>query len=140
MSGLTSKLALATLSLVAANVQAEDSDWEVDTSYLSYVESDNRVSVAKTMANLTRMQEGNKLVVNLVHDTMSGASPTGAVRSNDSAVTFTGVSGGSGFSAGNGSDYSLSTFEDTRVQAGFNLSPNQQGARDRLRCSCITGI
>ncbi|MEE9333736.1 MAG: DUF3570 domain-containing protein [Granulosicoccaceae bacterium] len=122
MSGLTSKLALATLTLVSANVQAEDSDWEVDTTYLSYVEADNRVSVAKSMANLTREQEGKKLSVNLVHDTMSGSSPTGAVRSSDSAVTFTGVSGGTGFSAGNGSDYSLSTFEDTRIQAGFNLS------------------
>ncbi len=122
MSGLKKKLALATLSLIATNVQAEDSDWEVDTSYLSYVEADDRVSVAKTMANLTREQEGRKLIVNLVHDTMSGASPTGAVRSSDSVVTFTGVSGGNGFAAANGADYSLSTFEDTRVQAGFNLS------------------
>ena len=122
MSGLTSKLALATLSLISANAQAQDADWEVDTTYLSYVEADDRVSVAKTMANLTRQQDGRKLIVNLVHDTMSGASPTGAVRSTDSAVTFTGVSGGSGFAAGGGSDYSLSTFEDTRIQAGANLS------------------
>ncbi len=127
MSGLTSKLALATLTLVATNAQAQDAEWDVDTTYLSYVEADDRVSVAKTMANLTRQEDGRKIIVNLVHDTMSGASPTGAVRSNNSAVTFTGVSGGSGFSAGNGSDYSLSTFEDTRIQAGANLS--QQTSR-----------
>lgn len=122
MSGLTSKLALATLALVTTNAQGEDADWEIDTSYLSYVESDDRVSVAKTMANLTRVQDNQELVVNLVHDTMSGASPTGAIRSSDSVATFTGVSGGSGFAAGSGSDYSLSQFEDTRVQAGFDLS------------------
>jgi hypothetical protein len=122
MSGFKNKLALATLSLVTANAQAEDPAWEVDTSYLSYVETNNRVSVAKSMANLTRIKNGNELVVNLVHDTMSGASPTGAVRSANSAVTFTGVSGGTGFAAGTASDYSLSTFEDTRIQAGFNLT------------------
>lgn len=122
MSGLKAKLALATLSLVSADALAEDPDWEVDTSYLSYVESDDRVSVSKAIANLTRLQGDNELVVNLVHDTMSGASPTGAIRSNDSVATFTGVSGGNGFTANNGSDYSLSTFEDTRVQAGFDLS------------------
>lgn len=122
MSGLKNKLALATLSLVTVNAQAEDPAWEVDTSYLSYVETNNRVSVAKSMANLTRVTEGNELVVSLVHDTMSGASPTGAVRSDNSVVTFTGVSGGAGFAAGGASDYSLSTFEDTRIQAGFNLT------------------
>jgi len=122
MSKLSNQLALASLALVSAHAQSEDTDWEVDTSYLSYVESDDRVSVAKTMANLTREQEGQKLVVNLVHDTMSGASPTGAVRNGGGAVTFTGVSGGSGFSAGTGADYSLSTFEDTRIQAGFDFA------------------
>lgn len=122
MSKLTSKLALATLSLVSANVQAQDAEWEVDTTYLSYVEANDRVAVSKSMANLKRTQNDNVLSVNLVHDTMSGASPTGAVRSNDTAVTFTGVSGGSGFSAGNNSDYSTSLFEDTRIQAGFNMS------------------
>lgn len=100
---------------------AADRPWEVDTSYLSYRESGERVLVSKTMANLTRRRDNGSVTVNLIHDTMSGASPTGAVRSSDSVATFTTASGAGGFSAGGASDYSLSTFEDTRVQAGLGI-------------------
>lgn len=128
--GLRHKLGLAACTLVAAggsaNVQSTNGPWQVDTSYLSYVEADNRVSVSKTLANLTRRNERSTLNINLVHDTMSGASPTGAIRSSDSAVTYTSASGGSGFSAGSGGDYSLSTFEDTRIQAGLGWEHEQR--------------
>lgn len=98
MGELRQKLSLAALALVSAGgpdvVRAEQSPWELDTSFLSYVEADDRVSVSKTLANLTRLQENGSVSVNLVHDTMSGASPTGAIRSSESAVTFTSASGG----------------------------------------------
>jgi len=130
MSSLCHKLGLAACTLVAAgansHAQTADSPWQVDTSYLSYVEADDRVSVSKTLANLTRRNEGGTLSVNLVHDTMSGASPTGAIRSSDSAVTYTSASGGAGFNAGSGSDYSLSSFEDTRIQAGLGWEKEQR--------------
>ncbi len=125
MSELRQKLSMAALALVSAGsadvTQAEQSPWELDTSYLSYIEADDRVSVSKTLANLTRKQENGSVSVNLVHDTMSGASPTGAIKSSDPAVTFTSASGGGGFNADTGGDYSKSYFEDTRVQAGVGL-------------------
>lgn len=129
---LKKKLGLAACALVATSgnttAQVADSDWEVDTSYLSYTESDNRVSVSKAIANLARQGESGSIAVNLVHDTMSGASPTGAIRSANSAVTYTGVSGSAGVSSANRGDYSKSQFEDTRIQAGFTFErDNQRG-------------
>ena len=119
------KLSVAACALISAsgsaNAQAQESPWQVDTSYLSYTEADDRVSVSKTLANLTRSTDTGSLNVNLVHDTMSGASPTGAIRSNDSAVTYTSASGGAGFNTGSSGDYSLSAFDDTRIQAGLGL-------------------
>ena len=99
MSGLCQRLSLAAVTLVssgaAENLQAQQSPWQIDTSYLSYVETDDRVSVSKALANLTRANENTSVNFSLVHDTMSGASPTGAIRSSDSAVTYTSASGGS---------------------------------------------
>lgn len=118
MSSLCKKLALATCTLITQSALAADGDWVADTSYLSYTESDDRVSVNKTLANLTRSLNDGSLSINIIHDTMSGASPTGAIRGNDASVTFTGASGGSGFSTSSGGDYSLSQFEDTRFQLG----------------------
>ena len=118
MSSIRKKLALATCSLIAQGAAAAQSDWVIDTSYLSYVEANDRVAVKKTLVDLTRELDDGSLSVSLVHDTMSGASPTGAIRSQNSAVTFTGASGGSGFAAQGEGDYSLSQFDDTRIQAG----------------------
>ena len=129
MSKLQQNLRLAACSLIAAvgssDTLAVEAPWQVDTSYLSYTEADERVSVSKTLANLSRISDRGVINVNLVHDTMSGASPTGAIRSSDSAVTYTSASGGSGFNAGSGGDYSLSAFEDTRIQAGLGWEREQ---------------
>ena len=120
---LARQLALATCALVAPAVpnaaEAAGGDWRVDTSWLSYVEADERVAVSKSMGNLTRTLDDGSLAVSLVHDTMSGASPTGAIRSKDSAVTYSGASGGGGFTAEGGGDGSLGWFDDTRVQAAL---------------------
>lgn len=101
-----------------AHAQSVEDNWELDSSFLSYRESDDRVSVLKTLLNLEKQGEASSWRVNLINDTMSGASPTGAIRSSDSAVTFTGASGDRTGS----SDYSMSTFEDTRRQAGVDYS------------------
>ena len=125
MTTLARGLALAACALVGAGPENADAatpaapgGWTVDTSYLSYVEADDRVAVSKTMGNLTRTLEDGALTVALVHDTMSGASPTGAVRSANAVATYSGASGGAGFAAGGDADGSMGTFEDTRVQAG----------------------
>ena len=108
-------------------------DWNVDTSWLSYIESDDRVAVSKSIGTLTRATEGGSLGITLVHDTMSGASPTGAVRSDDPAVTYTGASGGAGFAAGGGGgDGTMGQFEDTRLQAGLQ---REQALRRSLTLS-----
>jgi hypothetical protein len=128
MQRLQKQLGMAVCTLLAAGnsgAQSADSPWQVDTSYLSYVEADNRVSVSKTLANLSRQNDRGSMTVSLVHDTMSGASPTGAIRSSDSAVTYTSASGGNGFSADSTGDYSKSAFEDTRIQAGLTLEREQ---------------
>ena len=112
-------------------------DWNVDTAWLSYVESDDRVAVAKSIGTLTRATGDGSLGITLVHDTMSGASPTGAVRSDDPAVTYTGVSGGAsggaGFEAGGGGgDGTMGQFEDTRLQAALQ---REQSLRRSLTLS-----
>ena len=115
-------LALAACALVGPGAPgvalAAGGDWSVDTSWLSYIEADDRVAVSKSMGTLTRTLDDGSIGVSLVHDTMSGASPTGAIRSDDSAVTYSGASGGGGFAAGGG-DRSMGWFDDTRVQAGL---------------------
>ena len=120
MKNLRKKLALATCTLIAQGAAAGEGDWAVDTSYLYYAEADGRVQVNKKLANMTRTLDDGSLSVSLIHDTMSGASPTGAIRGASSSVTFSGASGGSGFSTQANGDYSLSHFEDTRVQLGVN--------------------
>lgn len=128
MTTLSQKLAVAACALVAqGSPAAEDRDWRVDTSYLSYVEAGDRVAVSKSMADLERTLDDGAVSVSFVHDTMSGASPTGAVKGQDQAVTFSGASGGGGFSTG-GSDGSLAWFDDTRVQAGVERV--QERSRD----------
>lgn len=114
---ITQQLALATCSLLASSANAAD-DWSVDGSYLSYVEANDRVAVSKTLVNLERSLDDGKLTVGMVHDTMSGASPTGAIRSSDSLVTFTSPSGSGGFSTSGTGDDALNQFTDTRVQFG----------------------
>ena len=122
MADLARQLALAACALVGTGVAvdgaAEERDWSVDTSILSYAEADDRVSVVKTQGRLERALEDGSLAVSLVHDTMSGASPTGALASDDPEVTYTGTSGG-GFAAGGG-DGSMGAFEDERVQVGLD--------------------
>lgn len=118
MSELKNKLALAALALVSAGNTAAQSEWSTDVSYLSYNESDERVSVSKAIWDLTRLNDENTTVVQLVYDTMSGASPTGAIRGSAGSVTFTGASGDTGTSAAGQGDPALTTFADVRTQVG----------------------
>lgn len=125
---LRHKLGVAAAALLAAgadspaHAQTADREWELDTSVLSYSESDDRVSVVKTLVNLEKQGNNSSWQVDLVNDTMSGASPTGAIRSSDSTATITQASG-------NSSDNSISSFSDTRRQAGIAYS---RGLSDRL--------
>ncbi|ASJ71191.1 DUF3570 domain-containing protein [Granulosicoccus antarcticus] len=128
MGALQRQLSVAACTLITAGsvpgANAAENPWEADLSYLSYQEADDRVSVSKTLLNLQRETDTGSLTLNLVHDSMSGASPTGALRGAESADTVTRVSGESG------QGYSRSAFTDTRIQAGLQL--------ERLITSSIT--
>lgn len=120
MSTLKNKLALAAVALVSAGNAAAESEWNTDVSYLSYTESEERVSVDKVIWDLTRATEEEETTVRLVYDTMSGASPSGALRGTGDSVTYTGASGGAGFSASGQGDTAAVGFSDTRTQVGID--------------------
>ncbi|MFK7996378.1 MAG: DUF3570 domain-containing protein [Granulosicoccus sp.] len=120
MSALNNTLALAAVSLVAAGNAKAENNWNTDVSFLSYNESQERVSVSKTIWDLTHLTDDQSTTVQLVYDTMSGASPTGAIRGSEGSVTYTGPSGGSGFSTSGQGDTAAATFTDTRTQLGID--------------------
>lgn len=102
-------------------------DWSVDASLLSYSESDERVDVRKALATLSRETDSDSVGVELVHDTMSGASPTGALRGANGAVTYSGTSGAAagdppGDASAEDDDGALAAFDDERLQASASLA------------------
>ncbi|MGQ7846867.1 DUF3570 domain-containing protein [Granulosicoccus sp. 3-233] len=101
-----------------SRLTGSSASWELDTAYLSYRESDQRVSVNKAVATLARENETTSITVSALHDTMSGASPTGALRGDSPASTVTSVSGGN---SRNRLDHSTSEFSDTRRQLGLGV-------------------
>ncbi len=122
MKNIKNKLSIATCTLLggasqqAQSGEAVDNAWDLDSSLLYYSEADDRVSVTKAMAFLTGdISSEDSVNVNLVLDTMSGATPTGAVRSKTSGVSsFTGASGASSNIAG-GASTDRVKFSDTRL-------------------------
>lgn len=123
------KLALATCSLLSSGVttvQAEGGeDWAIDTSFLSYSEED-RISVEKLVSSLiTSVSESDKVKVDIVFDTMSGSTPSGAVRDASSLTTISTPSGAGGFTASSG-DSSIAHFEDTRLGVALDWEHTRQ--------------
>ncbi len=129
MKNIKHKLSLATCSLLGGATQqahaaeAVDNAWELDSSLLYYAEEDDRVSVTKAVAFLSGDLSSNDSVdVKLVLDTMSGATPTGAVQSENSSVdSFSGASGAS-LRTASGDSVDRVTFSDTRL--GIAISWN----------------
>lgn len=142
MKKIKNKLSVATCTLLssasqnAQSAEAIDNAWDLDSSFLFYSEDDDRVNVAKAMAFLTGDLTSNDSVnVNLVLDTMSGATPTGAVKSKFSSVTsFTGASGASS-SIDGGASVDRVNFSDTRL--GMALTWNN--SLDRLNTMSYGG-
>lgn len=115
---IQNKLALATCALLTHGgqnaVAAEAEDWAVDGSFLHYAEED-RITVNKLIGSLiTNVSESDKIKVDIVFDTMSGSTPSGALDGAGSFVTVTTPSGAGGFSASTGST-SIADFDDTRL-------------------------
>ncbi len=121
MKSIRSKLAIATCTLLSQGAQqagAVESSWTADTSYLLYSETD-RVTVNKlfTSANVT-LGDNHLLQLEAVYDTITGATPTGAVKSGGPVTVTTPSSGGKGYRAVSGNP-ALAKFDDTRL--GLNL-------------------
>lgn len=117
------KAALASATcLLLGNTQAqagEDKGWEIDAAFLYYSEQD-RVSAAEPTIFATKtFADESKLNLNLVVDTLTGASPNGAAPS-DQVQTFTTPSGNSSYQIAPGELPLDETFHDTRVQVGAN--------------------
>ncbi|MFK5913106.1 MAG: DUF3570 domain-containing protein [Woeseiaceae bacterium] len=114
-----SLLAIATTSLLsgvaysANTTNSEDNSWEVDSAILFYSEAD-RVSVIEPVVS-ARKNLGDDEVLNfrVVLDSLTGASPNGAIKTT-SAQTFTTPSGSSYTTAANETPLDPS-FLDTRV-------------------------
>ena len=126
MKSIRRKLSLATCCLLSQGVATAaeiDNDWETDSSLLHYSEVE-RVSVTELTGLVSgAVSDSDAVVLNVVFDTMSGATPTGAVR--QSTPTFTGASGG-GISP-SASSAALATFDDTRM--AINLDWTHQQSR-----------
>lgn len=136
MKSIRNKLSLATCSLLTtgnASAEAIENAWELDSSYLYYSEVD-RVTVNKLVGTAKGyVSPKDTASIKVVFDSMSGATPTGAVKA--STPSFTGASGGTGINP-SGESAALTDFDDTRVAVALDwehehtrtLSVNYNGA------------
>jgi hypothetical protein len=113
-------LTAATCSLlgIATNrAVAEEPTWEVDSAMLYYGESDSRVQDLSASAQATRNYgDDRKLSLDLNFDSLSGASPNGAIATG-AAQTFTSPSARSTYTTPAGTVPLDDTFHDSRVAA-----------------------
>src|SRR5687768_9390827 len=113
-------LAAATCSLLgslpAAPAAAQEAkDWNVDTSLLYYGEDNGRVEDVSLLASIRRaFDEDRTLAATLTIDSLTGATPNGAVPANV-PQTFTGPSGGDSYTVAPGEQPLDTTFLDTRT-------------------------
>lgn len=118
-TSIKAMLALATTSLLgnAATAQSFANDWKTNITYLDYRERD-RVTVQSYIANIRGQLSDDVIIqVGVALDTMSGATPTGAI-DGSSVVTSTGTSGGGFDVSGQGTAYAQ--FNDTRLSVDAN--------------------
>jgi uncharacterized protein DUF3570 len=115
-------LAAATCGLLGALPAApaaaqEVKDWDIESSVLFYGEDNERVrDVSLDIAIQRALDEDRRFNLNLTVDSLTGATPNGAVPTNDVQV-FTGSSGGKGYIVEPGEVPLDPTFLDTRIAA-----------------------
>ncbi len=122
LTNIKSKISLATCSLLqvtASAAQAADSEWDIDTAFLYYGESDGRVQAAEPAIYAGRNigDDGERIDLRLVIDVLTGATPNGA-HASSAPQTFTTPSGSGTYSAAAGETPLDSTFKDTRAAVG----------------------
>ena len=140
MKSIKNKLTLATCSLLtqqSGDVLAIENAWEVDGSLLYYSEADDRVDVTKFVAGVGGdVTDRDRVSILMVLDTMSGSTPSGAVKTSGGSNTTTGASGGGGTGVSDPNAQALVKFDDTRLgnsltwthQHNNNWTVNYNGA------------
>ena len=121
---VTATLAAATCTLlgtIPAPVDAqEEPKWDFNTSVLYYGEDGSRVQDASLKALIRRMFVDDRyLTLGVTVDTLTGATPSGAIR-QDVAQTFTRPSGNGSYVVPAGEHPLDDTFKDTRVALSAN--------------------
>ncbi len=129
-------LAAAACSLLgSAPAQAadlSDKDWVVDSALLYYGEDQGRVQDMSARAAIAhQVDEDRKFDIGLTVDTLTGASPSGAVKT-DSVQTFTRPSGQGSYKIAAGEHPLDDTFHDTRFAASGSYT-TAIGAASRLQ-------
>ncbi len=121
-------LAAATCGLLGtavpgSSIAAEaESAWDVDSAFLYYGESDGRVKDLSVSSHATRdLGDERKLGIDLSVDSLTGASPNGAIAASG-PQTFTSPSGGGIYQIAPGMIPLDSTFHDTRFAANGSWS------------------
>jgi hypothetical protein len=125
---ISAALAAATCSLLGSTSPgtslAADAEpkWDIDTAFLYYGESDGRVKDASVSTHVSRdFGDERTLGLDLSVDTLTGASPSGAIPASG-AQTFTSPSGRDTYTSDAGEIPLDSTFLDTRVALNGNWS------------------
>jgi len=130
---VSATLAAATCALLGGTASApvkaqEEPKWEFNTALLYYGEDDDRVQDASlSILAIRDFLDEQSLALGLSVDTLTGATPSGANRSNG-AQTFTRPSGRGAYTTAAGDLPLDDTFRDTRV----SLSANWQQPLGRM--------
>lgn len=125
-------LAAASSSLLAGAVQAkEKTPWQVDSALAVYSESDSRVTAIEPIVALRKdMGDERTLGVKLTLDSLTGASPNGALAAQE-VQTFTGPSGNGTYTSDAGETPLNTEFKDTRAAVGVSWE-QPWGERNRV--------
>lgn len=98
-------------------------EWDVDTQLLLYQENDDRVQDLSFKSIAVReFNDSDSLSISLQLDSLTGASPSGALRSEDLAQTFTRPSGSGAYTIDAGDLPMDDTFRDSRGSFAATLS------------------
>jgi hypothetical protein len=123
LNNIKKELGVATCALLqvpGASVHASDSEWDIDTAFLYYAESDGRVSAFEPAVYAGKdLSNDQRIDLRLVVDVLTGATPNGA-HASSVTQTFTTPSGSSAYTAQPGETPLDDSFKDTRVAAGVD--------------------
>lgn len=125
-------LAAASSSLLAGAAHAEEkTPWLVDSALAVYSESDSRVTAVEPIVALRKDMGGERMLgLKLTLDSLTGASPNGAIAANETQ-TFTGPSGNGSYSAKKGETPLDTEFKDTRAAVAVSWE-QPWGERNRV--------